>query len=1076
VTNLYGAATSGVATVTFAFPYPAQTLTWDANPGTAGALDGNGTWNYTTAQWWTGSSDETWWTNDTASFGAGGAGPYTVTLGTDISASAITFNSGNYTITNTPGLTLTLQGPAAITANAAGTISAPLSTGTNTFLKAGAGKLTIVSGGLTCGQTFVSAGTLEVLAMNADAPYVITNGATLEIGYTPGGGYANTGMQIYGDGTSATTGLYLAGGTTYNVSGTPTLLGAPTTIRQYGSGLAAIGNFDINTTGLWCTSAASGSVIASNIQIVSDGYGMSAQVDAGANTATGDLIINGPLNVNAQNGIYGFVKRGTGSLLLNAVATATNCALEILAGSAICGIDQCIGTNASLEIDAGATLFFNGTSQTVANVLTHGGAPGMAGTLSMSINKGGTPNSTVLTEDDGNPMTLGGNLTVTNVGGTLVLGDTFTLFSSSGGFAGGFANVTLPTETNGLGWLNNLAIDGTIQVIKGSVPPSIVTDLLGITNYAYVGGSSTYTITAAGDPTLRYQWMKNRTTPVGSDSPTLTLAPLTLADGGYYSVTVSNDYGSAQSQSNYLVVEPASSYIAAVAPDGPLSLWPLSETAPATAYDYWSTNNGAQNGTLTLGVAGPVPPAYAGFNSNTTAYEFDGATAYINCGTGPALSGTTDFTLEAWINTTNVAEGVILQQRYSGGYNGEYLFAVNGNGTVYFYIFGDNAYQFNFSSPAASRRVNDGNWHHVAAVRSGINGFIYIDGSLVASASGTFVAGLDPTFTVAIGEDFRDSVFYFDGLMCDVAIYNHALSAARIGKHASEGVLGNSSLALDIVPGGWVEDSKPAGTPHDGQNLGASWVASRTDANSVKRSGVARFSSGAQIATPANPDFNSSTGTICFWMLTSMPAPGTGMMLVDRSTNAGMVIILDGTPTGGIDVKSSGNPILTAGGYVTDGNWHHVAVVYDQSASGAVSVYVDGASVGSQANTAAWSWPTNQEIELGRSHTTSWQEYNGLMDDFRIYSSELTSTEIATIAAPATSDTLVDTNTLEVRYNFDTATGAGQSISWPIGVLQSAPVLGSPAVWTPLNTTSATYPFLPPYPVTNSALFYRLKL
>ena len=39
---------------------------------------------------------------------------------------------------------------------------------------------------------------------------------------------------------------------------------------------------------------------------------MSMQIDAGANTATGDLTINGPLNV----GSLGFYKRGAGSLRL----------------------------------------------------------------------------------------------------------------------------------------------------------------------------------------------------------------------------------------------------------------------------------------------------------------------------------------------------------------------------------------------------------------------------------------------------------------------------------------------------------------------------------------------------------------------------------------------------------------------------------------------------------------------------------------------------------------------------------------------------------------------------------------
>jgi hypothetical protein len=193
----------------------------------------------------------------------------------------------------------------------------------------------------------------------------------------------------------------------------------------------------------------------------------------------------------------------------------------------------------------------------------------------------------VLTEIDGNTLTVGGTLIVTNIGGPLVLGDTFTLFSSSGGYGGGFANLSLPTLSDGLGWQDNTAVDGTIQVIKGSIPPSLVDDLPGITNYAFVGGADSYAITAAGDPTLHYQWLLNGTTPVGSNSPTLTLTSLTVADTGYYSVIVTNDYGSVVSQSNYLSVVPASGYDALVVASGPVAYWPLNETSGTTAFDYW---------------------------------------------------------------------------------------------------------------------------------------------------------------------------------------------------------------------------------------------------------------------------------------------------------------------------------------------------------------------------------------------------------------------------------------------------------------------------------------------------------
>ena len=99
------------------------------------------------------------------------------------------------------------------------------------------------------------------------------------------------------------------------------------------------------------------------------------------------------------------------------------------------------------------------------------------------------------------------------------------------------------------------------------------------------------------------------------------------------------------------------------------------------AYDYSGNGkDGTQSGGLTLGVAGPRPPAFAGFSSSTVAYQFDGASASVDCGTGPALSGTTDFTLEAWINTTSTTFARLMQQR--SGYNGEYMFDDAGRAEV----------------------------------------------------------------------------------------------------------------------------------------------------------------------------------------------------------------------------------------------------------------------------------------------------------------------------------------------------------------------------------------------------------
>ena len=790
--------TGQVANVAVVPPHAARMATFDANTAVTGAQDGSGAWNYTLTNWWSGSFDDYWGNADAAVFGAGGNGVYKVTLGASITASSIAFNSGAYTLTNTAGETLTLQGSPALTGGTNGTISVPVTITTNTLLKLGAGKVTL-AGPLTGTNVFVGAGTLEVLAKSGgDATYEITNGATLKIGYSTGGGYANTGLQLYGDGTAATTGLYLLGGKSYSVSGGVVVNNAPTTIRQYGSGMAAFEIFDINSNpGLSITAAASGSIVDANIQMVNGGYGMVVTTAAGVNTTTGDLILNGPLNVDGHNGVYGLVKKGLGSIRLNAVGGTNNCGIRITSGTVLCGINNCIGTNGFLDVRAGATIDLNGTSQVVSNA-------SLAGTLKMTINKGAAPNCNTLNCWFQAPS-FGGTLVVTNLGGTLAQGDTFHLFPNTA--VTGFSSLVLPTLANGLAWQDDSALDGTIKVVAGSVPPSVVTDLSGTTNLAFIGGGATLAITASGDPILHYLWKKNGTTSIGADSPTLVLTSLTAASAGFYSCTITNNFGSVSSLSNYLVVVTPSSYVATVMQDRPRNFWPLNETNPSTAYDYSGGKDGNQNGGLTMGAVGPVPPSHAGFDPNTLAYQFDGGTAYVDFGTGPALSGTTDFSLEAWVNTSNQSTfEEILQQRYSAGFNGEYQFGVNTNGTIYFMVYGGGASQFNINSTNSSPLANDGNWHHVVAVRNGTNGCIYLDGVLVGGASGP-VAPLDPTFTVAIGIDLRDFKSYFEGSICDVAIYQHALTSAQVANHASTGIFGASAPTLSLVGGSLVWSS-----------------------------------------------------------------------------------------------------------------------------------------------------------------------------------------------------------------------------------------------------------------------------
>ncbi len=154
---------------------------------------------------------------------------------------------------------------------------------------------------------------------------------------------------------------------------------------------------------------------------------------------------------------------------------------------------------------------------------------------------------------------------------------------------------------------------------------------------------------------------------------------------------------------------------------------------------------------------------------------------YIDLGTRASLSGSGDFTISAIIKTT--ADGVIITQRDRANFDGEFVFSVGGRfvntpGKLSLDEFSHGTGKQSFVSTST---VNNGNFHYVVVVRhaSGTVEF-FIDGVLDSSTPGTPVP-LNPTLNTYIGEDVRDGVKPFNGLIEDVQIYNGtALSAAQI--------------------------------------------------------------------------------------------------------------------------------------------------------------------------------------------------------------------------------------------------------------------------------------------------------
>lgn len=140
--------------------------------------------------------------------------------------------------------------------------------------------------------------------------------------------------------------------------------------------------------------------------------------------------------------------------------------------------------------------------------------------------------------------------------------------------------------------------------------------------------------------------------------------------------------------------------------------------------------------------------------------------------------GTGDFTVMAWVKTTNTF-GVILDKYTSDAASPGWMLKVQGNcaGCVMFLV---NAAGIGWTQVGGTIKMNDGQWHHVAAVRQGSSHRTYIDGVQDVSFT-TTVRDVSSSVPLTIGTSpYYGTGSSLNGGIDEVRLYNRALSAAEI--------------------------------------------------------------------------------------------------------------------------------------------------------------------------------------------------------------------------------------------------------------------------------------------------------
>jgi len=154
------------------------------------------------------------------------------------------------------------------------------------------------------------------------------------------------------------------------------------------------------------------------------------------------------------------------------------------------------------------------------------------------------------------------------------------------------------------------------------------------------------------------------------------------------------------------------------------------------------------------------------------AISLDGDGDYVDCGLDPKFDITDQITFMYWIKVvaldkewnTVLSRGDDSWRSSRADFNNFMEAAVGGTSGNYLY---------------GVTPVDDGQWHHIAAVYDGTTFYLYADGALDASepSTGQITASSYPLY---IGDNSQATGRFWNGLIDDVMIFNRALSEEEI--------------------------------------------------------------------------------------------------------------------------------------------------------------------------------------------------------------------------------------------------------------------------------------------------------
>jgi len=478
-------------------------------------------------------------------------------------------------------------------------------------------------------------------------------------------------------------------------------------------------------------------------------------------------------------------------------------------------------------------------------------------------------------------------------------------------------------------------VNGQLQNINSGLNPSTYpytsfTDTTDITSTACVVAANWAGVIPFYGYISNFRYVKGTSLYTSSFTPSTT--PLTAVSGTQL-LTCQSNYFKDNSSNNF-----------ALTITGTPSVQPFSPFAPTSAYST-SVNGGSM--------------------------YFDGTGDYLDVATNAAFTyGVSDFTMECWVYlTTTGAIQYVIDQRNSGTANAVIpaIYVSAANVLTYFV---SNAAQITGTTVLKANA-----WYHVAVSRSTLSTKMFLNGVQEGSTytdANSYVAS-----RVVVASNAATVGNYLTGYTSNVRLVNGTAvyTANFTPPTAPLTAITNTSLLLSGTNAGIYDNA----IKNDLETVGSAQVST-----SVVKYGTGSMSFNGTtdyLTLPSTPNLAMGSGNFTWECWVYINAFSTFQAFIDSRTgtaNAGLYFGINSSTNNIIIFNNSGS-ILTSSTTLSSTTWTHVALVRN---AGTLTIYINGVSVGSVANTYDLS---STLYGIGSNVPTPSGIYlNGYIDDLRI--------------------------------------------------------------------------------------------